>query len=391
MKTVFEYALEKHEEWKGKIMVDLKAEINDKDDLSIAYTPGVAEPCKRIHENPDDAYKYTWKGNVVAVISDGTAVLGLGDIGPEAALPVMEGKCCLFKKFARVNAVPIVLDSKDPKEIIEIVKALSPTFGGINLEDISAPRCVEIERTLIEELDIPVFHDDQHGTAIVVTAGLINALKLAGKKAQDCTAVVSGVGAAGSSIIRMMKDLGIKNIYGFNSKGIVNKKNSEDYNFLTKEVAEITNNDMEDLTLAEAMAKSDIFIGVSMPNLLTKDMVSSMKEKSIIFAMANPITEIMYEDAIEAGAFVIGTGRSDFPNQINNVLAFPGLFKGALESKSKKIAEEMKMAAAEGIAELVTDEELNTEYVISSVFDERVAEVVAKKVADKAKELGITK
>ncbi|NLD17690.1 MAG: NADP-dependent malic enzyme [Tissierellia bacterium] len=391
MKTVFEYALEKHEEWKGKIMVDLKAEINDKDDLSIAYTPGVAEPCKRIHENPDDAYKYTWKGNVVAVISDGTAVLGLGDIGPEAALPVMEGKCCLFKKFAGVNAVPIVLDSKDPKEIIEIVKALSPTFGGINLEDISAPRCVEIERTLIEELDIPVFHDDQHGTAIVVTAGLINALKLAGKKAQDCTAVVSGVGAAGSPIIRMMKDLGIKNIYGFNSKGIVNKKNSEDYNFLTKEVAEITNNDMEDLTLAEAMAKSDIFIGVSMPNLLTKDMVSSMKEKSIIFAMANPIPEIMYEDAIEAGAFVMGTGRSDFPNQINNVLAFPGLFKGALESKSKKIAEEMKMAAAEGIAELVTDEELNTEYVIPSVFDERVAEVVAKKVADKAKELGITK
>lgn len=391
MKTVFEYALEKHEEWKGKIMVDLKAEINDKDDLSIAYTPGVAEPCKRIHENPDDAYKYTWKGNVVAVISDGTAVLGLGDIGPEAALPVMEGKCCLFKKFAGVNAVPIVLDSKDPKEIIEIVKALSPTFGGINLEYISAPRCVEIERTLIEELDIPVFHDDQHGTAIVVTAGLINALKLAGKKAQDCTAVVSGVGAAGSSIIRMMKDLGIKNIYGFNSKGIVNKKNSEDYNFLTKEVAEITNNDMEDLTLAEAMAKSDIFIGVSMPNLLTKDMVSSMKEKSIIFAMANPIPEIMYEDAIEAGAFVMGTGRSDFPNQINNVLAFPGLFKGALESKSKKIAEEMKMAAAEGIAELVTDEELNTEYVIPSVFDERVAEVVAKKVADKAKELGITK
>lgn len=391
MKTVFEYALEKHEEWKGKIMVDLKAEINDKDDLSIAYTPGVAEPCKRIHENPDDAYKYTWKGNVVAVISDGTAVLGLGDIGPEAALPVMEGKCCLFKKFAGVNAVPIVLDSKDPKEIIEIVKALSPTFGGINLEDISAPRCVEIERTLIEELDIPVFHDDQHGTAIVVTAGLINALKLAGKKAQDCTAVVSGVGAAGSPIIRMMKDLGIKNIYGFNSKRIVNKKNSEDYNFLTKEVAEITNNDMEDLTLAEAMAKSDIFIGVSMPNLLTKDMVSSMKEKSIIFAMANPIPEIMYEDAIEAGAFVMGTGRSDFPNQINNVLAFPGLFKGALESKSKKIAEEMKMAAAEGIAELVTDEELNTEYVIPSVFDERVAEVVAKKVADKAKELGITK
>ena len=391
MKTVFEYALEKHEEWKGKIMVDLKAEINDKDDLSIAYTPGVAEPCKRIHENPDDAYKYTWKGNVVAVISDGTAVLGLGDIGPEAALPVMEGKCCLFKKFAGVNAVPIVLDSKDPKEIIEIVKALSPTFGGINLEDISAPRCVEIERTLIEELDIPVFHDDQHGTAIVVTAGLINALKLAGKKAQDCTAVVSGVGAAGSPIIRMMKDLGIKNIYGFNSKGIVNKKNSEDYNFLTKEVAEITNNDMEDLTLAEAMAKSDIFIGVSMPNLLTKDMVSSMKEKSIIFAMANPIPEIMYEDAIEAGAFVMGTGRSDFPNQINNVLAFPGLFKGALESKSKKIAEEMKMAAVEGIAELVTDEELNTEYVIPSVFDERVAEVVAKKVADKAKELGITK
>ena len=316
MTDIYELALEKHAEWKGKISTELKAPINDRHDLSVAYTPGVAEPCKKIHENPEDAYKYTWKGNIVAVVSDGTAVLGLGDIGPEAALPVMEGKCCLFKRFAGVNAVPVVLDTKDPQEIIAIVKAIAPTYGGINLEDISAPRCIEIERALKEQLDIPVFHDDQHGTAIVVTAGLINALKLAGKKAEDCTAVVSGTGSAGSSIIRMMKDLGIANIYGFNSKGVVSRTKKEGYNFLTQEIADITNNDAEDLTLAEAMAKSDIFIGVSMPNLVTKEMVASMKDKPILFAMANPIPEIMYDDAVEAGAFVVGTGRSDFPNQI---------------------------------------------------------------------------
>lgn len=391
MTTINEAAIEKHKQWKGKLSIELKAPINDSHDLSLAYTPGVAEPCKLIHEHPETVYDYTWKGNVVAVVSDGTAVLGLGDIGPEASLPVMEGKCCLFKRFAGVNAVPVILNTKDPQEIIKIVKAIAPTYGGINLEDISAPRCIEIERTLIEELDIPVFHDDQHGTAIVVTAGLINALKLADRKPEDCTAVVSGTGAAGSSIIRMLKDLGIENIYAFNSKGILNREKKDSYNFLTAELAEITNNNSEELTLAEAMSKSDIFVGVSMANLVTKEMVASMREKPIVFAMANPIPEIMYEDAIEAGAFVVGTGRSDFPNQINNVLAFPGLFKGALKAKSKKIVEEMKMAASIGIAGLISDEELRTDYVITSAFDDRVADVVAKKVAEKAIELGLTR
>ena len=391
MADYYEIALKKHEEWKGKISIELKAPLDSKDDLSIAYTPGVAQPCLEIAKNKDDAYKYTWKGNIVAVISDGTAVLGLGDIGPEAALPVMEGKAALFKRFAGVNAIPIVLNTKDPKEIISIIKNIAPTFGGINLEDISAPRCVEIERALIEELDIPVFHDDQHGTAIVVTSGIINALKVVKKRAEDVTAVVSGAGAAGSSVIKMLKRFGIANIYAFNINGLLNKDDTETYNFVEKEVAEITNNDNEKITLAQAMAKADIFIGVSAPRVINKAMVSSMKRDAIVFAMANPEPEISYQDAKDAGARIVGTGRSDFPNQVNNVLAFPGLFRGALDVRSRKITEEMKLAAAEGLASLISEDELNEDYVIAGAFDPRVAATVAKAVAEKAIEQGLNR
>ena len=391
MSNIYTVALEKHLEWKGKLNVELKNPLETKEDLSIAYTPGVAQPCLEIAKNKDDAYKYTWKGNTIAVVSDGTAVLGLGDIGPEAALPVMEGKAVLFKRFGGVNAVPIVLDTKDPDEIIRIVKMIAPTFGGINLEDIAAPRCVTIERALIEQLDIPVFHDDQHGTAIVVTAGLINALKLVKKNPEDITAVVSGAGAAGSSIIKMMKSFGVKNIYAFNSKGVINRDDMDKYNFVSQEIAEITNNDNKKLTLSEAMAEADVFIGGSAPKLISKEMVASMKKDAIVFAMANPEPEIGYHDAIEAGARVVGTGRSDFPNQVNNVLAFPGLFKGALAVRSRKITEEMKMAAAIGIAAIIKDEEITEEYVIPGAFDPRVAEVVAKSVAEKAIEQGLNR
>ncbi|MBP1918994.1 NAD(P)-dependent malic enzyme [Youngiibacter multivorans] len=391
MKTIYEIALEKHAEWKGKLTVELKAPLETKEDLSIAYTPGVAQPCLEIAKNKDDAFKYTWKGNIVAVVSDGTAVLGLGDIGPEAALPVMEGKAVLFKRFGGVNAIPIVLDTKDPDEIINIVKMIAPTFGGINLEDISAPRCVQIERKLIEELDIPVFHDDQHGTAIVVTAGLINALKIVKKKPQDITAVVSGAGAAGSSIIKMLKAFGVANIYAFNSKGVIHRDDMDKYNFVVKEIAMMTNNDNKKLTLAEAMAESDLFIGVSAPKVITKEMVASMKKDAIVFAMANPEPEIGYHDAKEAGARVVGTGRSDFPNQVNNVLAFPGLFRGALDVRSRKITDEMKMAAAEGIAALIAESDITEEYVIPSPFDPRVAEAVAKAVSEKAIEQGLAR
>jgi malate dehydrogenase (oxaloacetate-decarboxylating) len=391
MGNYYEKALELHEEWKGKISVELKAPLKDKEDLSVAYTPGVAEPCREIAKDRNNAYKYTWKGNIVAVVSDGTAVLGLGDIGPEAALPVMEGKAALFKRFAGVNAIPIVLDTKDPKEIIETVKRMAPTFGGINLEDISAPRCVEIERTLIEELDIPVFHDDQHGTAIVVTAGVMNALKLIGKKKEDVTLVVSGTGAAGSSVIKMLHAYGIRSIYAFNVNGILRKGEMDQYNFLEKELCEITNGEDEPLTLSEAMKRADLFVGVSAPKVLTKEMVASMKKDAIVFAMANPEPEISYEDAIDAGARVVGTGRSDFPNQVNNVLAFPGLFKGALQVRARKITEAMKMAAAEGIASLIEEKELREDYVIPGAFDERVAEVVADAVARKAVEEGLSR
>ena len=365
--------------------------LETRDDLSLAYTPGVAEPCRQIHKNPDDVYKYTWKGNTIAVVSDGTAVLGLGDIGAAAGLPVMEGKCALFKKFANVDAVPLCIDTKDPQKIIEFCKQIAPTFGGINLEDISAPRCVEIERTLIRELDIPVFHDDQHGTAIVVTAAIINALKVAQKKAEDCTLVVSGAGAAGSSIIRMLHKLGIGKIYAFNINGIIIKEDFEKYDFLTQELAQITNPDNRRITLKEAMAGADIFVGVSAPNLVSEEMVKSMNPKSIVFAMANPEPEITYEKAKAAGAFIIGTGRSDYPNQINNLLAFPGLFRGALDARASKITEEMKIAASRGLASLISDAELSPDLIIPSAFDERVAKTVAKAVFDEAKRAGLSR
>lgn len=391
MSDIYQDALKLHAEAKGKLEVQLKVPLNESHDLSLAYTPGVAQPCREIAQNKDNVYKYTWKQNSVAVVSDGTAVLGLGDIGPEAAMPVMEGKAILFKKFGNIDAVPICLDTKDPKEIIQIVKAMAPTFGGINLEDISAPRCVEIERTLIQELDIPVFHDDQHGTAIVVTAGLLNALKVVGKKVEDITVVVSGIGAAGSSIIKMIHTLGVKEIYGFNINGIVTKEDYDQYDFLTQELTQITNRQGKRMTMAEAMCEADVFIGVSAPGLLTQDMVKSMKAKPIVFAMANPEPEIKYDDAIAAGVTVMGTGRSDFPNQINNVLAFPGLFRGALDVRAKKISEGMKLAAAKGLASLVSDEELSPTYVIPNALDPRVAKVVAAAVAKEARDEGLAR
>lgn len=368
MENLKEKALELHKEIQGKISTELKTKLENKDDLSLVYSPGVAEPCKKIHENEDDAYIYTGKANTIAVISDGTAVLGLGDIGPKAALPVMEGKACLFKKFGGLNAVPLVIDTKDTEEIIKFVKQVAPTFGGVNLEDISSPRCIEIETRLKEELDIPVFHDDQHGTAIVTIAALINSLKLVNKKPEDCNVVISGVGAAGSSIVRMLNDFGINDIYAFNSKGILREgeEYSKDlYNKLAKE----TNKENKDLTLEEAMADADIFVGVSVPNKVSKEMVKSMRSDPIVLAMANPDPEITYEDAKDAGARVVGTGRSDYPNQVNNVLAFPGLFKGALSVHATKITEKMKVAAAEAIASLIPDDKISEDYVIPSAFD----------------------
>ena len=391
MGNIYEEALEYHKNLKGKLEVKLKSDLKDSKDLSLAYTPGVAEPCRKIAEDKNKVYDYTWKQNSVAVVTDGTAVLGLGDIGPEAALPVMEGKAILFKKFGNVDAVPVCLNTKDPKEIINIVKAIAPTYGGINLEDISAPRCVEIERTLVEELDIPVFHDDQHGTAIVVTAALMNALKVVGKKKEDITVVVSGTGAAGSSIIKMLKNFGVKEIYGFNINGIVLKEDYDKYDFLTKELALITNSENKRISMAEAFKEADVFIGVSAPKIVTKEMVQSMKKDPIVFAMANPEPEITYELGKEAGARVMGTGRSDYPNQINNLLAFPGLFRGALDVRARKITEEMKLAASYGLAKLVSEEELNEDYILPKALDERVAKTVAKAVAEKAREIGIAR
>lgn len=389
MDNLKERALELHKEIQGKISTELKTKLEDKDDLSLVYSPGVAEPCKKIHENEDDAYIYTGKANTIAVISDGSAVLGLGDIGAKAALPVMEGKSCLFKKFGGLNAVPLVIDTNDTEEIIKFVKQVSPTFGGINLEDISSPRCIEIETRLKEELDIPVFHDDQHGTAIVTIAALINSLKLVGKKAEECNVVISGVGAAGSSIVRMLNDFGINDIFAFNSRGIL--KEGEEYSKdLYTKLAKETNKENKDYTLEEAMENADIFVGVSVPNKVTKDMVKSMRKDPIILAMANPDPEITYDDAKEAGARVVGTGRSDYPNQVNNVLAFPGLFKGALSVHASAITEKMKITAAHAIASLIPDDEIKDDYVIPSPFDMRVADVVAKAVADCAKEEGIS-
>lgn len=390
-KTIYERSAELHKWTRGKIEVRSKMPLSTRDDLSVAYTPGVAEPCRIIAKNEDAVYDYTWKGNSVAVVTDGTAVLGLGDIGPKAGLPVMEGKSILFKKFADIDAVPICLDTKDPKEIISIVKAIAPTFGGINLEDISAPRCVEIERALINELDIPVFHDDQHGTAIVVAAAMINAVKVVQKQISDLTVVVSGTGAAGSAIIKMLDNLGVKEIYAFNINGIITQEDYDQYDFLTQELSWITNYSDERLSLSEAMSKADAFVGVSAPNVVTPEMVKSMKRDPIIFAMANPEPEITYEEGKAAGAKVMGTGRSDYPNQINNVLAFPGLFRGALDCRATRITEEMKVAAAYGLASLVNDEDVNENYIIPSALDRKVAKVVAKVVAEKAREQGIAR
>lgn len=390
MANIFDESLALHKKLRGKISTELKGPLNNKHDLSLMYSPGVAEPCREIAKDQNKIYDYTWKSNTVAVVSNGTAVLGLGDIGPHAALPVMEGKCALFKQFAGVNAVPLVIDTKDVDEFIDFVKKLAPTFGGINLEDIKAPECIEIERRLKEELDIPIFHDDQHGTAIVVTAGLINALKLVNKKPEDCVAVVSGTGAAGSSVIRMILDYGISNVYAFNSKGILRRAEKNSYaNPLYKELSELTNKDNEDLTLEEAMSRADIFIGVSVPNKIDEAMVKSMKGDSIVFALANPMPEIDYDLAKRSGAKVVATGRSDYPNQVNNVLAFPGLFKGALEAGATTINEEMKLAAAHRLADLISAEELNEDYVIPSPFNPAVADAVAEGVAKKAREMSV--
>jgi malate dehydrogenase (oxaloacetate-decarboxylating) len=385
-----ELSLKMHEENRGKVEVVSKVKVKDRDDLSTAYTPGVAEPCRKIRDNKADVYKYTCKSNMVAVVSDGTAVLGLGDIGPEAAIPVMEGKAILFKEFGNVDAFPICLDTKDVDEIVETVKRIAPVFGGINLEDISAPRCFEIERRLKEELDIPVFHDDQHGTAIVVSAGLINALKLAGKKFSEANVVINGAGSAGISICKLLLQLGIGNVVLVDIKGALCP--GEDWmNPAQAEMAEITNKDRQRGNLAEIMKGKDVFVGVSAPNIVTAEMVSTMADKAIVFAMANPTPEIMPEEAAKGGAYVVATGRSDYPNQINNVLVFPGIFRGALDAKATGITEEMKLTAAKAIASIVSDEELRPDYIIPGAFDERVAKVVAKAVADEAVRLGITK
>ena len=383
-------ALEMHESHKGKISVACKVPVNNREDLSTAYTPGVAEPCRKIRDDKKEVYRYTAKGNLVAVVSDGTAVLGLGDIGPEAAMPVMEGKAILFKTFADIDAFPICLDTKDPEEIIKTVKYLAPTFGGINLEDISAPRCFEIERRLKEELDIPVFHDDQHGTAIVVSAGLLSALKLVKKDIGKVKAVINGAGSAGISICKLLLELGIGDVVLVDRMGALAP--GEDWmNPAQAEMAQRTNAQQIHGDLATVMKGRDVFIGVSAPNVVTAEMVSTMAEDAIVFAMANPTPEIMPDEAKRGGARIVATGRSDFPNQINNVLVFPGIFRGALDAKATDITEEMKIAAAKAIASIVTEEELNEDYIIPGAFDQRVAKAVAKAVADTARAQGIVK
>ena len=377
--TTNEKALLMHEKWNGKLETVSKTPVKTREDLAIAYTPGVAEPCKVIAQDKEAAYKYTMKANTVAVVSDGSAVLGLGNIGPYAAMPVMEGKAVLFKEFGNVNAVPICLDTQDTEEIIKAVTYLAPGFGGINLEDISAPRCFEIEERLKEILDIPVFHDDQHGTAIVVLAGVINALKVVGKKKEDCRVVVNGAGSAGVAITKLLLTYGFPNIIMCDKVGIVSK-DTEGLNWMQKKTTEVTNLNNETGSLADALKGADIFIGVSAPNIVTPKMVASMNRDSILFAMANPIPEIMPDVAKAAGARVVGTGRSDFPNQVNNVVAFPGIFKGALEGRATQITEEMKLAAAEAIAGLVPADKLSDDNIMPEAFDPQVAEVVANAV-----------
>lgn len=377
--TVNEKALMLHEEWKGKLETTAKSSVKSREDLALAYTPGVAEPCKVIAEDPEAVYKYTWRGNTVAVVSDGSAVLGLGNIGAKAAMPVMEGKAVLFKEFGGVNAVPICLDTQDTEEIIKAVTYLAPTFGGINLEDISAPRCFEIEERLKATLDIPVFHDDQHGTAIVVLAATINALKIVGKKKEDVHVVVNGAGAAGVAITKLLLNYGIKHVIMCDIKGIVSKGAAR-LNWMQEKMLEVTNLENKTGTLADAMVGADIFVGVSAPNTVTPEMVKTMAKDPIIFAMANPVPEIMPDVAKAAGARIVGTGRSDFPNQINNVVAFPGIFKGALEGRAPQITEEMKLAAAFALADLVPADELNEDNIMLEAFNPIVAETVANAV-----------
>ena len=376
-----EKAIKLHREWNGKLVTTSKAPVKDREALAIAYTPGVAEPCKIIAEHPEEVYNYTIKANTVAVVSDGSAVLGLGNIRAYAAMPVMEGKCVLFKEFGDVNAVPICLDTQDTEEIIQTVKNIAPCFGGINLEDISAPRCFEIEERLKEMLDIPVFHDDQHGTAIVVLAGIINGLRVTGKKKEDCRVVVNGAGSAGVAITKLLLTYGFKDVTMCDKEGII----GPDYpnlNWMQQEMTKVTNLNHATGTLADALKGADIFVGVSAPGIVSAEMVASMNQDAILFAMANPVPEIMPDVAKAAGARIVGTGRSDFPNQVNNVVAFPGIFRGALEGHAKQITEEMKLAAAEAIAGLVSDEQLNDEFIMPEAFDPRVADVVSKAVRD---------
>ena len=379
--TTNEKALMLHEEWKGKLETVSKATVASREDLALAYTPGVAEPCKVIAKDPEAAYLYTIKSNTIAVVSDGSAVLGLGNIGPLAAMPVMEGKAVLFKEFGGVNAFPICLDTQDTQEIIETVVRIAPAFGGINLEDISAPRCFEIEEALKERLDIPVFHDDQHGTAIVVLAGVINALKVTGRRKEDCQVVVNGAGSAGVAITRLLLTYGFPHIIMCDKSGIL-CKGAEGLNWMQEKMMDVTNLEHRTGTLADAMKGADIFVGVSAPGIVTQDMVASMNKDAIIFAMANPVPEIMPDLAKAAGAKVVGTGRSDFPNQVNNVVVFPGIFKGALEGRATAITEEMKLAAANAIAGLVDEKDLNEDNILPEAFDPRVADVVSRAVKD---------
>ena len=389
-KTVYERSLELHEKNHGKVEVISKVKVENREDLSLAYTPGVAEPCRKIHANPDDVYKYTAKGNLVAVVSDGTAVLGLGDIGPLAGMPVMEGKSILFKEFANVDAFPICLDTKDVDEIVETVKRIAPCFGGINLEDISAPRCFEVEARLKKELDIPVFHDDQHGTAIVVCAGLINALKVVGKKMEDIRVVINGAGSAGISICKLILQFGVGDVVLVDRQGAL-CPGEEWMNPAQKAMAEVTNKDHQRGLLAEIIKNKDVFIGVSAPNLVTAEMVKTMAKDPIIFAMANPTPEIMPDVAKAGGARVVATGRSDFPNQINNVLVFPGIFRGALDVRASEINEEMKVAAAYAIANSISEDEITAENIIPKAFDLKVQKAVAEAVKAAAIKTGVNK
>ena len=388
--TIFEESLKYHEKLRGKIAINSLAKVNNANDLSLAYTPGVAEPCREIHKDPSKAYIYTRKWNNVAVISDGTAVLGLGDIGPLASLPVMEGKCVLFKEFADVDAFPIVLDTKNVDEIVETIVRISPSLGGINLEDISAPRCFEIERKLKERLDIPVFHDDQHGTAVVVLSGIINALKVVKKNLTDLKVVINGAGSAGTAICKLLLSSGVKNIVMCDINGVIHEGGILPNDNL-KELAKITNPNKETGLLKDAIKNADVFIGVSAPNIVSKEMVASMNKDAILFAMANPTPEIFPEDALEAGAKVVGTGRSDYPNQINNVLAFPGIFRGALDVRASEINEEMKVAAAYAIANSISEDEITAENIIPKAFDLKVQKAVAEAVKAAAIKTGVNK